>query len=187
LKHLKTYKGLFESTSAGSHERGAETPPFKYSKVYDHRLGYTKNDFCEDLEMIYKELSTIERRELMDVIFRFSGAFRINTLRTASQEAIDKLIPEVEKYLDARANYRPIILPDGYMLCYNGVKYSDAICDLYYSPYEGMIKIAFVNEYPEIDEKYIDFEDFNPATAGIKQDDFDSVVAKCDRFSKREL
>jgi hypothetical protein len=187
LKHLRTYREVFESTSAGSHDRGVETSPFKYSKVYDHRLGYTKNDFCEDLEMIYKELNTIERRELMDVVYRFSGAFRINTLRSLSQEAIDKLIPEVEKYLDAKSNYRPIILPDGYMLCYNGVRYNKTICDIYYSPYEGIIKIAFVDEYPELDDRYMDLEDFSPATAGIKQEDFDDIVAKCDRFSKRKL
>ena len=183
MKHLFTYKDLFESTSAGSQDRGSvDLPPFKFAINYDSRLGYTKRDFCSDLTEIYKGMSNRDRTELMKVIAKFGGVFRISEISNLSQEAVDLLIKEVESHLDSKSSYKMHVLPDGYILCYEGLKHKRRICDLYYSPTKMSIKISYTDFYPEVDDLVISVEKFDPSSVNVDLNDFLEVKNKCDNF-----
>jgi hypothetical protein len=183
LKHIFSYKDLFESTSAGSQDRGsADLSPFKFAINYDPRLGYTKNDFYNDLIEIYKGLTKRERSELMDVISKSGGVFRISKIQDLSQETVDRIIKDVEAHLDSKSAYKMQVLPDGYILCYEGLKYRNRLCDIYYSPLELRIKISYTDTYPEMEDKNIPVEEFNPSSINVDSDDFLAIKAKCDNF-----
>jgi hypothetical protein len=183
LKHIFSYKDLFESTSAGSQDRGtADVSPFKFAINYDPRLGYTKKDFSMDLVEIYKGMSKRERSELMNVIFKSGGVFRISEISELSQETVDRIIKEVEMHLDSKSVYKMQVLPDGYILCYEGLKHKKRSCDVYYSPTESKVKISYTDTYPEMENVIISLESFNPSSVNIESDDFLSIKNKCDNF-----
>lgn len=183
MKHIFSYKDLFESTSAGSQDRGTvDLSPFKFAINYDPRLGYTKNDFYNDLIEIYKGLSKSERSELMDVIFKAGGILRISKIQELSRETVDRIIKDVEAHLDSKSAYKMQVLPDGYILCYEGLKYKDRLCDVYYSPLESVIKISYTDTYPEMEDIKITIEKFNPSSINVDSEDFLSIKNKCDNF-----
>jgi hypothetical protein len=183
LKHLFSYKDLFESTSAGSQDRGtADLSPFKFAINYDPRLGYTKKDFSMDLIEIYKGMSKRERSELMDVVFKSGGVFRISEISELSQETVDEIMKNVEALLDSKSVYRMQLLPDGYILCYEGLKHKGRLCDVYYSPTDEKVKISYTDTYPEMEAVTISAESFNPSSVNIETDDFLSTKNKCDNF-----
>lgn len=180
LKYLQSFS-IFESTSAGSHDRGASVvSPFKYAVNFDHRIGYSKTDFMEDLKDLYVKSSPSERREMMDVIFKNAGVFKISDLSDLSQEKIDSLMKKMEDYLDNKSEYKLQILPDGFILCFESLKKNDRNCDLYYSPSLQKIKICFTDVYPEDEEIIYDFIDFSPESLNIDPEDYNSVIKKCD-------
>ena len=185
LKHLFTYTELLESTSAGSHDRGTDIPPFKFSKNYDPRIGYTKNDFFEDLLLIYNDLKTSEKKEFMDIIFKYTGLFRISGIKNLDQDIVDILTKKIEEFLSSKAEYKPIILPDGFILCFERLKNNNKLCDVYYSPFKSIIKICYIDSYPEIEEKTIPLDKFNPLTIKVSINDFNKTIEKCNNFSKR--
>lgn len=183
MKHIFSYKDLFESTSAGSQDRGtADISPFKFAINYDPRLGYTKKDFSMDLIEIYKGMSKRERSELMNVVFKSGGIFRISEIPDLSQETVDRIIKEVEAHLDSKSVYKMQVLPDGYILCYEGLKHKGRFCDVYYSPTESKVKISYTDTYPEMENVIISLESFNPSSVNIESDDFESTKNKCDNF-----
>jgi hypothetical protein len=183
LKHLFTYKDLFESTSAGSQDRGSvDLPPFKFAINYDPRLGYTKQDFCSDLAEIYRGMTKKERSELMDVVFKNAGVFRISKMADLSQETVDRVIQAVELHLDSKSDYKMQVLPDGYILCYEGLKNKKRLCDVYYSPSESNVKISYTDSYPEMEDLVISIDDFNPSSINVEPDDFSITIKKCNDF-----
>lgn len=183
MKHLFYYKDLFESTSAGSQDMGSiDLPPFKFAINYDPRLGYTKRDFCSDLIEIYKGLSSKERSELMKVVFKSGGIHRLSEIADLSQETVDSIIKGVNSYLNSKSNYKMQVLPDGYILCYEGLKHKGRPCDVYYSPLESKIKIAYTETYPEMEDLIIPIAKFNSSSVNIDAEDFLSVKNKCDNF-----
>jgi len=184
LKHILTYKGLLESTSAGSQDRGSiDLPPFKFAINYDPRLGYTKQDFCNDLTEIYRGMTKSERSDLMDVVFKNGGVFRISRIADLSQGTVDRIIKSVESHLDRKSEYKMQILPDGYILCYEGLKNKGRLCDVYYSPSESMVKISYTDAYPEMEDVIIPADEFNPSSINVDPDDFSNAVDKCNNFS----
>lgn len=179
LKHLKSFSSLFESTSAGSHDRGySEVSPFKYAINYDHRIGYSKDDLAKDLNEIYLKSSHKERSEMMDFIFKNSGILRISQIPELPQDKIDSLTKALEKFLDSRAEHNPQILPDGYFLCYENLKRKGRKCDVYYSPSLKSVKISFTDSYPENDEEIISAEEFSPESIGVNNEDFSNLMNK---------
>jgi hypothetical protein len=74
------------------------------------------------------------------------------------------------------------VLPDGYILCYEGVKHKRRLCDVYYSPSEEKVKISYTDTYPEMETVTISAESFNPSSVNIETDDFLSTKNKCDNF-----
>lgn len=183
MKHLSTYKDLFESTSAGSQDRGSvDLPPFKFAINYDSRLGYTKHDFCSDLAEIYRGMTKKERSELMDVVFKNAGVFRISRMTDLSQETVDRVMRAVELHLDSKSDYKMQVLPDGYILCFEGLKSKKRLCDVYYSPSELKVKISYTDSYPEMEDVIISIDDFNPSSINVESDDFSSTIKKCNDF-----
>lgn len=183
MKHLYSYKELYESTSAGSQDRGSvDLPPFKFAINYDSRLGYTKRDFCSDLTEIYKGMTNRDRSELMKVIVEFGGVYRISEISNLSQETVDILIKEIETHMDSKSSHKMQVLPDGYILCYEDLKHRGRICDLYYSPFRMNIKISYTDAYPEMEDLLISLDKFDPASVKVDLDDFTEVRNKCDNF-----
>jgi len=183
LKHLSTYKDLFESTSAGSQDRGSvDLPPFKFAINYDSRLGYTKRDFCSDLAEIYRGMTKKERSELMDVVFKNAGVFRISRMTDLSQETVDRVMQAVELHLDSKSDYKMQVLPDGYILCFEGLKNRKRLCDVYYSPSESKVKISYTDSYPEMEDVVISIDDFRPSSINVESDDFSNTIKKCNDF-----
>jgi hypothetical protein len=179
LKYLKSFSSLFESSSAGSHDRGySEVSPFKYAINFDHRIGYSKEDFANDLKEIYSKSSSKEKSEMMDFLFKKSGVLKISQIPELSQEKIDELIKDLESFLDSRAEHNPQILPDGYFLCYENLKKNSRRCDVYYSPTVNSVKICFTDSYPENDEVIISSEEFDPESVGIGEKDFLNLLDK---------
>lgn len=186
MKHILSYSDLFESTSAGSQDRGSsDIPPFKFAINFDPRLGYTKHDFQQDLIEIYQGYSTKERRDLMDVIFKSAGIFRISDIDNLPQDRVDKLIKSVEEFMESKSEYKLEILPDGFVLCFENLKHRKRSCDVYYSPSESMVKISYTDSYPEDEDVLVKLEGFSPASIGVKSDDFLKTVEKCDTYSKK--
>ena len=183
MKHLSTYKDLFESTSAGSQDRGSvDLPPFKFAINYDSRLGYTKRDFCSDLAEIYRGMTKKERSELMDVVFKNAGVFRISRMTDLSQETVDRVMQAVELHLDSKSDYKMQVLPDGYILCFEGLKNRERLCDVYYSPSELKVKISYTDSYPEMEDVVISIDDFRPSSINVESDDFSNTIKKCNDF-----
>ena len=120
----------------------------------------------------------------MDVIFKNSGVFRISPIRDLDQEVVDKLMKAVEEYLSSKADYKPIMLPDGFVLCYERLKHKDKQCDVYYSPFKFQVKICYTDDYPEVEEKIIDLDRFDSSSIKVSHEDFNKIVKKCDDFSK---
>ena len=135
-----------------------------------------------DLVEIYKGMSKRERSELMDVIFKSGGVFRISEISELSQETVDEIIKNVETLLDSKSVYKMQVLPDGYILCYEGVKHKRRLCDVYYSPSEEKVKISYTDTYPEMETVMISVESFNPSSVNVETDDFLSTKNKCDNF-----
>lgn len=179
LKHLKSFSSIFESTSAGSHDRGySEISPFKYAINFDHRIGYSKEDFAKDLNEIYLRSSNKERSEMMDFIFKNSGVLKISQIPELSQAKVDSIIKDLEKFLDSRAEHNPQIFPDGYFLCYEDLRKNGRKCDAYYSPSLKCVKICFTDSYPENEEEVIQIDDFSPKSIGIEDNDFSALLDK---------
>lgn len=177
LRYLRTFNSLFESTSAGSHDRGtSNVSPFKYAINFDHRIGYSKEDFIKDLSEIYTKSTHKERRDLMDFIFKNVGVFRISQIADLSQDRVDDLMKQLEDFLDSKAEYKPQFFPDGYFLCYENLTKGGRRCDVYYSPKEQMIKICFTDYYPEMEEIKYGLEEFSPQSIGIDPEDFSKLL-----------
>jgi hypothetical protein len=180
VKFILNFKELFESTSAFSQERaGWEYPPFKFAKNFDPRIGYSKDDFCNDLTQIYKESNFKSRKELMNVISKVTGVFRISEIKRLQNDLVNRLMKDVEEFLESKAEKELIILPDGFILCYEDMKKGNAICDIYYSPFQKIIKISYTDVYPEDKDFLIGLDEFNPEDFKIGESDFKSVIDKC--------
>ena len=186
MKHLLRYKDLFESTSAGSQDRGSsDVPPFKFAINFDSRLGYTKHDFIQDLTEIYLGYSLKDRRDLMDTVFKSAGVFKISDIQNLPQDRVDRLIKSVEEYMESKAEYKLEILPDGFVLCFEGLKHRKRTCDVYYSPTERKVKISYTDTYPENEDLIIGIDGFSPVSVGVEVDDFIATVEKCDDYAKK--
>jgi len=186
LKHLLSYRDLFESTSAGSQDRGSsDVPPFKFAINFDPRLGYTKNDFVQDLSEIYLGYPLKDRRDLMDAVFKSAGVFKISDIQDLPQDRVDKLIKSVEEYMESKSEYKLEILPDGFILCFEGLKHRKRTCDVYYSPTERKVKISYTDAYPENEEIIIGIDGFSPISVGVDNNDFMATVEKCDGYAKK--
>lgn len=178
---------LFESTSAGSQDRGSsDVPPFKFAINFDPRLGYTKQDFAKDLTEIYLGYSIRDRKDLMDVVFKSAAIFKISDINNLPQDRVDKLIKSVEEYMESKSEYKLEILPDGFILCFENLKHRKRSCDVYYSPSESMVKISYTDTYPENEDVVIKIAEFSPSSIGVDNEDFLNTVEKCDNYSKKD-
>ena len=187
MKHILSYSDLYESTSAGSQDRGSsDVPPFKFAINFDPRLGYTKHDFTQDLIEIYRRYTSTDRKDLMDVIFKSAGIFKISDIVDLPQDRVDNIIKNVEKYMESKSEYKLEILPDGFVLCFEGLKHRKRMCDVYYSPSEGKVKISYTDTYPEDEDVIVNIQRFSPASIGVNPEDFLETIKKCDNYNRKE-
>lgn len=187
MKHLLRFKELNESTSAFSHERaGWGYAPFSLAKNYDPRVGYSKDDFCKDLILIYREMNSQKKKELMEEIFKHGGVSRISEIKNLSNSAVEKLMRGIEKFIESKSNKKMLILPDGYILCYERLKHKERDCDLYYSPYDNSIKISYTDAYPERDDIVMNPDDLDVKDLQIDQMEFNKIIDRCKSLVRKE-
>jgi hypothetical protein len=187
VKFILNFKELFESTSAFSQERaGWEYPPFKFAKNFDPRIGYSKDDFCIDLTQIYTESDNKKRQELMEVVSKNAGVFRIRDIKRLQNDIVNKLMKDIESFLESKADKKLTILPDGFILCYEDMKNDTHLCDIYYSPFQKIIKISYTNMYPEDKDLVIKLEEFKPEDFKIEKNDFKNTIDKCDGAASKK-
>lgn len=182
MKHILTFNDLFESVSAYSQERaGWDFPPFKFARNFDPRLGYSREDFCNDLIAIYRESDATKRRGLMDTIFQSVGVTRISEIKKLQNQIVNNLMKKVEEFLESQSAEILKILPDGFVLCYENTRDENGSrIDIYYSPTSKRIRVCYTGSYPEIEEKEYTLEEFRPMRYKIDPKDFDSVIKKCE-------
>jgi hypothetical protein len=187
MKHILSFKKLIESTSAYSQERGSwDYKPFKFAKNYDPRIGYSKMDFLNDIVEIYKASDRKKRKDLMDVVYKCCEIRRLREIENLSNEKADELMKSVEEFLGTKADHQMLVLPDGFVLCYEKMRNAGKPCDVYYSPYEKSIKVVYTDFYPEAIEKIMKIEKFKPELYGIEIDDFKTAIGKCDNYQSAD-
>lgn len=116
----------------------------------------------------------------MDIIYKESSISKISNIKNIGNSSVNKLMKSIENFLDSKAQKKLIILPDGYILCYERVKIDQNPCDVYYSPSGKSIKISYTDSYPEDQDLLIDLEEFTPKNFGIEEEDFKNIIKKCD-------
>ena len=187
MRHLKTYRELKESSSAGSQETNGTTP-FKYSKIYDPRIGYNKTEFISDLNILYKEKNNDEKRDLCEVIKKFTGIPKIDSIQNLRTLDLNKLIKMVEEFLDSKADYVLNIYPDGYVLCFENIITKLGKYDIYFHPNKDIIKTVKQTGSTLEPEKYIKLDTFSPLKYNIKEKDFLETIKKCKLlFRQKEI
>jgi hypothetical protein len=187
LKHLLNFKELNESTSAFSQERaGWGYAPFQFAKNYDPRVGYSKEDFINDLNYLYKEMSIKKKKQFKDALFRYGGVLEIYQIKNLSNSKVEALIKDIEKFLTSDANKKMSILPDGFVLCYEKMENQKRKCDLYYSPYSNEMRISYTDTYPEMEDIFISKEEFKPEEFDLDLEDFNETIEKCKSFIKKD-
>lgn len=185
MKFLLNFKQISESTSAFSQERaGWDFPPFKFAKNFDPRIGYSKDDFYNDLCSIYRELEKEKRDKIMAIVKEVAGIDRLKNIKGLNNLLVNKLMKRIEDFLKSKSEPVLKILPDGFVLCYENIKRNGRVFDVYYSPTDKVIKISYVDLYPENEELQKELNDFNSESFGIKKEDFESVMDKCQGLTK---
>ena len=109
---------------------------------------------------------------------------RLREIKNLSNTVVNKLMKDIENFIESKSESVLRILPDGFVLCYEDMRHKGRICDIYYSPTEKSIKISYSDVYPENEEYEMSLEDFNPGMFNIKEDDFKSVLDKCRTLTK---
>ena len=180
MKFLLKFKDLSESTSAFSQERaGWEFPPFKFAKNFDPRIGYSKDDFYVDICAIYKEANREKRDGIMLIAKNTADIRRLSEIKNLNNKVVNLLMKDIEEFLASKSESVLRVLPDGFVLCYENIKYKGRICDIYYSPTEKCVKISYSDVYPENEEYEISLNDFKPDVFGVKDEDFKFTIDKC--------
>ena len=186
MKHIKYFKELIESTSAGSQETN-NIMPFKYSKVYDPRIGYNKQEFFDDLGIIMKELDDTNKKNLLTIIKSMTGEGSIDSVLNIQSRILNDLMDKVEKFLDSKADFQLNMYPDGYVLCFEDIRRDGKKYDLYFNPTNNRIKIVSQTGAALEPENYFSLADFMPKKYNIDENDFSSTIEKTKSlFAKKE-
>ena len=177
MKNLKTFKELTESTSAGSQETN-EVCPFRFSVVYDPRIGYNKGEFVSDLEIIIKKLSPSEKNELLSIIKGATGEASLNSIRGIKVIPLNELIHQVEEFISSKSDFKLRVYPDGFILCFENVVSGRTRFDIYYRPNSESIKIVPQTGASVEVERIIEIGKFSPIRFGISDEDFKRTIGR---------
>ena len=185
MKHLKTFSELTESSSAGSQETN-DVLPFKYTKVYDPRIGYNKNDFVNDMDLITKTMEDSDKGDIGIIIKSLTGSVSIDSIHNLRSKQLNQLIHSIEDFLDSKADFELKMYPDGYVLCFENLKVGKKKYDIYYSPAKNNLKIVHQTG-SAIEPEYISsIEDFKPKSYGIEEKDFEKTIEQTNHIFKKK-
>jgi hypothetical protein len=185
MKHLKSFQELIESTSAGSFSR-TDITPFKYTQIYDPRIGYSNMDFIYDLKNIFKGLNREEREDVSAIVAKFTGSTSIDSIQNMPERLLTKLIEEVEFFLDSKSEFQLRMYPDGYVLCFEDIKARGEKLDIYYSPSKKMIKIVSQTGAASEPEELVPLENFETSKYDLSDQDFQTTISNCDQKFTRK-
>lgn len=185
MKHLKTFTELVESSSAGSNSPN-DVIPFKYTTVYDPRIGYNKTDFIDDLNLLTQNMDEIDKRDLGLIIQSVTGSSSFDSILNLRSKSVEQLIKLVEEFMSSKADFELRLFPDGYVLCFENIRGGNSKFDIYYHPKKGMIKL--VTQTPDAiePETLIPINNFDPTKIGIETNDFELTIKKADSIFKQK-
>ena len=133
---------LLESTAAGNREK-TENVPFSYSS-HDPKEGYSSKSFVADLKSIFIEKPEL-KSEIIEFLSNKIGITNIDDLGNRPISFIIKIIPEIERIIDA-GEYEPeVTMPGGALLFIRNKKFSDGTSADFYINRKGT-KIEVVTE-----------------------------------------
>ena len=143
MRRIYTFNefGLNESSAAGNNGQ-FYTIPFKYTSN-DPKKGYNSKTFVDDLKTIF-----LEKPKLADEITEFLVAnaeiSRIDDLIVKPFSLISKLIPEIERIIDA-GEYEPeMIMPGGGLLFIRNKMFKDGSgADFYINKKGTKVEVVF--------------------------------------------
>lgn len=178
MNHLKSFKELYESTSAGSFERDM-VAPFKYSKIFDERIGYSKNEFLEDLKLMKTETDPDEFNDIREIIYKYTGKTTLDSVLLLKSKTFNILVKEIEMYLDSKGDFELLEFPDGYILCFEDIKKGSDLVDIYFNPDVDIIRCVVTSASPVETETEFSIGKFDFTKYGLDEDDFNHMVNSC--------
>lgn len=133
---------LSESSAAGNREN-THNIPFSYTS-HDPKEGYSSKSFVSDLKSIFIDKPEI-KKEIIEFLSAKAGITKIDDLGNKPISFVIKLIPEIERIIDA-GEYEPeVTMPGGALLFIRNKKLSDGRGADFYINKKGT-KIEVVTE-----------------------------------------
>lgn len=133
---------LLESSAAGNREQ-THNIPFSYTS-HDPKEGYSSKSFVSDLKAIFIDKPEI-KKEVIEFLSSKVGITKIDDLGDRPISFVSKLIPEIERIIDA-GEYEPeVTMPGGALLFIRNKKFSDGTGADFYINRKGT-KIEVVTE-----------------------------------------
>jgi hypothetical protein len=156
MKKILDFKdfSLLESTAAGNRELSYKIP-FSYTSN-DPKEGYSSKSFVSDLESVFIDKPHL-KKEISEFLSGKVGITKISDLSNKPISFIIKLIPEIERIIDA-GEYEPeLTMPGGGLLFIRNKKFSNGKSADFYINRKGT-KIEVVTEDELGKEKVMTFE-----------------------------
>ena len=178
MKKILDFKqfGILESTAAGNRELN-HTIPFSYSSN-DPKEGYNSKSFVADLEALFLDKPHI-KKEISEFLSDKLGILKIEDLQNKPISTIARIIPEIERIIDA-GEYEPeMTMPGGALLFMRNKKMDNGTTADFYVNRKGT-KIEVVTEDETGKEKVMSFpiENFpldRFQFSGEEKDEFEAI------------
>jgi len=143
MRRIYTFNefGLNESSAAGNNGQ-FYTIPFKYTSN-DPKKGYNSKTFVDDLKTIFLEKPKLAE-EITEFLVANAEISRIDDLIIKPFSFISKLIPEIERIIDA-GEYEPeMIMPGGGLLFIRNKMFKDGSgADFYINKKGTKVEVVF--------------------------------------------
>jgi len=146
MRRIYTFNefGLNESSAAGNNGQ-FYTIPFKYTSN-DPKKGYSSKTFVDDLKSIFIEKPNL-KKEIIEFLVANAEISRIDDLAIKPFSLVAKLIPEIERIIDA-GEYEPeMIMPgEGLLFIRNKIFKDGTGADFYINKKGTKVEVVFDDE-----------------------------------------
>lgn len=143
MRRIYTFNefGINESSAAGNNGQ-FYTIPFKYTSN-DPKKGYNSKTFVDDLKSIFSEKPGIQK-EITEFLVANAEISRIDDLAIKPFAMVSRLIPEIERIIDA-GEYEPeMIMPGGALLFIRNKIFKDGTgADFYINKKGTKVEVVF--------------------------------------------
>ena len=162
--------------------------PFKYSKTFDERIGYSKKEFVEDLKLMKNDTDPEEFNDIREIIYKYTGKTTLDSILMLKSKTFDLLVKEIELYLDSAGDFELLEFPDGFILCFEDIQKGNKMVDIYFDPSNDIIRCVTTSDSPVETEEEFTLGEFEPIKYNLEEIDFDRMVKSCrDMISKKAV